>query len=116
MFGVPTVTTARGVQIVQAFFAEMVGSFDFLTAATVEELRSAWAGRVHPHVLYFSEAPGADVVSFFRQAQAPILVFVDDPVDIALSLHVERGLDLFSLCAPPRSVFLCLRKFGLPPM
>lgn len=93
VFGVPTAAAFRGFQIVQAFFTEMVGGFDLLTAATVEELRSAWAGRVHQHVLYFSEAPGADVVSFFRQAQAPMLVFVDDPVEIALALQVERGLD-----------------------
>jgi hypothetical protein len=93
VFGVPTAAAFRGFQIVQAFFTEVVGGFDLLTAATVEELRSAWAGRVHQHVLYFSEAPGADVVSFFRQAQAPMLVFVDDPVEIALALQVERGLD-----------------------
>lgn len=91
VFGVPTATAARGLQIVESFFAVMVGDFDFLTAATMEELRSAWAGITHPHVIYYSEAPAADVVSFFRQAQAPMLVFVDDPVEVAMALQLERG-------------------------
>lgn len=93
VFGVPTAAAAHGLQIVKAFFAVMVGEFDFLSSATLEQLRSSWASVTQQHVLYHHELPAAEVVSFFRQAQAPMLVFVDDPIAVAEALQQERGLN-----------------------
>jgi hypothetical protein len=92
-FSIPTARAARGLQIVQALFAVMAGDFDTITASTLDELRSAWANITHQHVLYHSELPSEEVVSFFRQAKAPMLVFVDDPVAIAAALEAERAID-----------------------
>jgi hypothetical protein len=92
-FYVPTARATRGLQIVQSLFAVMAGDFDNITASTLDELRSAWANITYQHVLYHSELPSEEVVSFFRHAKAPMLVLVDDPVSIAEALQAERGID-----------------------
>jgi hypothetical protein len=91
VFRVPTETAARGLRIVEAFLDKAVGEFDHVSAATVEELRVAWAGIKRNHVLCSHELPSSEMISFLREASAPMLLFVDDPVSVASELQARRG-------------------------
>lgn len=91
MFGVPTALTARGVQITRALAAATVGNSDFIAAGSVEELRAAWAKLNSRNVVFYHESPTGEITSFFRKSAAPMLVFLDDPVEVAFALVRERG-------------------------
>lgn len=93
VFGVPTATTALGVRVVQALFNAAFGPYDFLMAGTLEELRDAWLKLSTKNVLFYHEAPGAEVISFLREARAPTIVFLCDPIELASALFTEREFD-----------------------
>jgi hypothetical protein len=91
VFGVPTETAAKGLRIVEAFLKCTVGEFDHISAATIDELRVAWADIKRNHVLYSHELPSSEMIGFLREATAPMLIFADDPVSVAVELQVRRG-------------------------
>jgi hypothetical protein len=94
VFGVPTATTALGVRVVQTLFGAAYGHYDFLMAGTLDELRGAWSKLSTKNVLFHHESPSGEVISFLREAKAPIIVFLEDPVEVALALCRERGLEV----------------------
>jgi len=98
VFGVPTATVQLGLQLVQSLFRTSTGDFDLLIAGTLEELRDGWRGTGKRNVLYFHESPDGEVLKFFRDADVPVLLFTDDPVNVALALHSERGVELKQAC------------------
>ena len=98
VFGVPTATVQLGLRLVQGLVRASAGEFDLLMAGTLDELRDGWRGTGKRYVLYFHESPDGRVLSFFKEAGAPILLFADDPVNVALALNSERGIELAQAC------------------
>ncbi|MFO0473762.1 MAG: hypothetical protein ACK52K_01255 [Alphaproteobacteria bacterium] len=105
MFGVPTALTDRGVRVVRALAQATIGAYDFIAAGSPEELSAAWARLSTRSVVFHHESPSGGITSFFRKAQAPILLFLDDPFEVACALHRERGVPIMDAM---RATSLCL--------
>jgi hypothetical protein len=105
MFGVPTAAASVVVRIVRSLTHAVYGEYDFIAAASLEELRVAWTKLSKRSVVFYHESPSGEIISFFQRAAVPIVLFLDDPVDVALALHAERGVPLMDAA---RAASLCM--------
>jgi hypothetical protein len=113
MFGVPTALTARGVQIIRALASVILGNADFIAAGSVEELRAAWGKLSTRNVIFYHESPTGEITSFFRKSAAPMLIFVDDPVEVAFALVRERGAGILDAMRATSLCFSALEEVAV---
>jgi hypothetical protein len=105
IFGVPTASAALGVRIAQSVMSCAVGPTDLVDCRSLDELRAVWGSRSGKSILYYNESPSGEIASFFKDAATPLLLLADDPVEVAISLHVERSVEVLqairvsSLCS-----------------
>lgn len=94
MFGVPTAAASLGARIVQSVMNCAVGPTELVACRSLDELRAVWGGRSGKSILYYNESPSWEIASFFKDAATPLLLLVDDPMEVAISLHVERSIEV----------------------
>ena len=94
VFGVPTATASVGARIVHSVVRCAAGPTDLVSCRSLDELREAWASRAEQNILYYNESPSGEISRFFREVSTPLLLFVDDPVEVGVSLHSERAVEV----------------------
>jgi hypothetical protein len=72
------------------------GDTHFVHSIYVDDLRDAWFRRGGKNVLFLSECPDTQISDLFITSQAPVFVFVDDPVDAVGYVMASRGFDIFN--------------------
>jgi|GEM_PF-2647713 len=113
MFGVPTALTTRGVRLVRALAKACLGNAEFIAAGSLDELRAVWAKLSTRNVVFFHESPSGEITSFFRKTAAPMLIFMDDPSEVAFSLCRERGTEAFDAMRATSLCFAALEEVAL---
>lgn len=90
--GPPSAFTQWSMYLIRIMTDVVLREVDYLTAATVEDMRKAWLGRKCPHILFFSDCPTRPLVEMLMRTRAPALLLLEDPDDITGFVVRERDL------------------------
>lgn len=71
---------------------ELLGEVDYFVASELTQLKEAWGTRKQPHVVFFADCPERALVEVFLKLQAPAIIFIEDPDDVAGYAIRERGI------------------------
>ncbi len=92
VFGTPSGFTRFGVFVVHSLLRATVKEFDHTAASEIQYLRAAWSTRRHENFLLFADCPERAIVDTYLRTKAPVIIFYEDPKDVALDLVRERSL------------------------
>ncbi|MFN3890914.1 MAG: hypothetical protein ACK4MV_10995 [Beijerinckiaceae bacterium] len=93
IFGPPSGFTHFCVFILHHLLRATIGEFDHVAASEVNQLRPAWAARRHSNFLLFSDCPERAIIETYLRTSAPVILIVEDPVDVIEHIIHERALD-----------------------
>ncbi len=91
IFGPPSGYTQFCLYLIRALVSEVLQDTDFIAVDELEEMRTAWAERQHPHVLFFSYRPERAIVDVFLKLDRPLLILTEDVNDITTYIMRERA-------------------------
>lgn len=70
-----------------------LGEFDYISVNTMEDFKTAIAGRSSRHVLLYTNSPDQGLIEAFEKSKIPFLALEEDPADITSFIMRERQLD-----------------------
>lgn len=92
-FGPPSGFTHWTVHLLHIFTAAMLKNVDYLHAADLNQMRTAWATRKHPNLFFFTDCPDRPLVNLFLKVNSiPSIVLIEDPADITGFIMRDRGM------------------------
>lgn len=92
-FGLPSGFAQWTVYLLRIFTDVTLSSVDYLTAADLNQMRTAWATRKHANLFFYADCPDRPLVNLFLKVNSiPSIILVEDPADITGYIMRERGL------------------------
>jgi hypothetical protein len=96
VLGVPSPETGLLTGLVRNLVQEATGKHQFIGSRTVDEFRAATQNLECRDIVFANESPDGQLVALLVELRAPLFVVVDDPVAVAIQLHLDRGLELMT--------------------
>jgi hypothetical protein len=114
VFGTPSALTAWTAHVARTIVDAAVGPHIYVSAITLEDLRTALAEHDGRAVALYSEIPKSSLVDYVLGSRIPYLIAADDPVDVVGYVAAARELSLKdSLRVTSQSLSILARlRFG----
>lgn len=93
IFGTPSGFLRFSCLVLHGLLRKTVKDFDHVAASEIQHLRAALSKRQHPNFLLLSDCPERSIVQTYLNTKTPVLIVYEDPMDVALDLIRERGIE-----------------------
>ena len=91
IFGVPSVSTEIGADLVRSLLVSVYGACDVISTAKVQDIKNLWP-QSPKSVICYNEVPEASLIWFLREEGVPIIIFLDGFGSTAGALATGRGM------------------------
>lgn len=89
-FGPPSGYTQFCLYMIRALSEVILKDLDYIAVDEIEQMRTAWSERRHPHVLFFSYSPERAMVDVFLKLDRPVLILTEPANDVTTYIMRER--------------------------
>ena len=108
VFGVPSLSTALGAEIVRALLASFYGACEVVSPASVQDVKDLWAQNSKGVVVY-SELPEEPLIRFLLEKRVPVIIFLNGLAATARALVAERSKSALEAIRAASLSFAALR-------
>ncbi len=108
VFGVPSLSTTLGAEIVRALLASFYGACELVSPANSEDVKGLWTQNTKSVVVY-SELPEKSLIRSLFERRVPVIVFLNGLAATARGLVAERGKSALEAIRAASLSFAALR-------